>query len=211
MNNNTWGWVAGIVAVLVVVGIWWYVSATPGGQSGTTASSTQETASSTQGTNVTSVTVQTRSGSVAAIVASLSEGSTFNSYLTSTGVASSLTGKGPYTVFVPDNQAFALLPTGTISNLSAAQKKRLVQYHVVSGKALDIDAVSSGTYTALSKDSLNFSVNLTYKQAFVGSGYAITEYKATNGIVYVISAVLIPPQLASTAPGSTGSTGTPHP
>lgn len=212
MNNNMWGWVTGIgVIVLIILGIWWYAGSAPGGPGGV-ATTTPEAANTNGTTNTaggTPVSSESRSSSsVAAVVASLATGNTFDSYFISTGVASSLTGKGPYTVFVPTNEAFARLSAGTISTLAAAQKKRLVQYHVVSGKALDIDAVSSGTYTALSKDALNFRVDPVYKQAFVNSGYAITQYRASNGIVYVISEVLIPPQ---TPDASTGSTGSPTP
>jgi uncharacterized surface protein with fasciclin (FAS1) repeats len=171
------------------------------------STTTSEMASTTQsGTAVTTENVP--SSSVAAVVAGIADASNFNSLFVSTGVAASLSGKGPYTVFVPTNEAYASLTAGTLSNMTSAQKKRLAQYAVVSGKALDIDAVSSGTYTALSKDPLNFQVNLVYKEAFVNSGYAIREYKASNGIVYLISAVLVPPQ---TPDSTTGSTGTPHP
>lgn len=212
MKNNTLGWVLGIIVIVLIVGgLWWYAT-TPAGQQGGMASTTTEMATTTAATSTTPgaapVSAQTKSGTVASVVASLGDASTFNSYFTSTGVAASLSGKGPYTIFVPTNEAFANLTAGTVSGLSAAAQKRLVQYHVVSGKALDIDAVSSGTYTALSKDALNFRVDLTYKEAFVGSGYAIQEYKATNGIVYLVSAVLIPPQ---TPNANTGSTGTPVP
>jgi len=206
-NNNTWGWIIGVIVVIVVIGgIWWYVSTNPNPAG--TATTTNETATTTAATT-TPVAVETRSSStVAAVAASLADAGNFNSLLVSTGVAASLTGKGPYTLFIPTNEAYASLTSGTLANMTAAQKKRLAQYAVVSGKALDIDAVSSGTYTALSKDPLNFQVNLTYQEAFVNSGYAIREYKASNGIVYLISAVLVPPQ---TPNASTGSTGTPVP
>ena len=84
-----------------------------------------------------------------------------------------MTGKGPYTVFVPTDGAFANL-TDAISTMTAAEKKRLVQYAVVSGKRLDLDAVSSGTHIALSKDTLNFQVHPQTKLAYVNNGYALT-------------------------------------
>lgn len=207
-QGSTTGWVVGIsIVVLVILGIWWFMSMTPATDTSGNATTTGEVATtSDNGGGNTATASETRSSStVAAVVSSLSTGSSFNSLFTSTGVAASLTGSGPYTVFVPMNSAFGSVST---ANMTAAEKKRLAQYHVVSGKALDIDAVSSGTYTALSKDELNFRVDLTYKEAFVNSGYAITQYKASNGIVYVISQTLIPPQTAGT---TTGSTGTPHP
>lgn len=198
---------AAILVVALVVG-WWVTGRFPVTLPGLqNASSTGSAASTTGTTGSTGVTTKHSTSGVMGVIASLGDGSTFYSYLTSTGVASSLTGKGPYTVFVPTNQAFGAA-SGSLQGLTAAQKKRLAQYHVVAGKSLDVDAVSGGTYAALSGDTLNFRVDLTYKEAFVNSGYAINEYKATNGIVYTISQVLIPPQTGSP---STGSTGTPVP
>lgn len=191
-SKSTWGWIVGlIVIVLVVAGLWWYFGGTVPGQSGTATTTPNGAATTTQNSRVTS---ETRSGSsVAAVVASLGDGSTFNSLFVNTGVAASLTGRGPYTVFVPVNNAFNNVTQGTISGISTAEKKRLVQYHVVSGKMLDVDAVSSGRHTALSKDEINFNVVLDQGTAFVNSGLVIKQYKASNGIVYLIGAVLVPP------------------
>jgi uncharacterized surface protein with fasciclin (FAS1) repeats len=206
-TNGVWGWVVGIVVVLVLVlGLWW----ANGGMSATNgspmASSTPEVATTT--TKTQPVVVETRTGTVASVVAGLSGASRFASLFASTGVAATITGKGPYTIFVPTDEAYAA-SAAAINAMTAAQKKRLVQYHVVSGKMLDVDAVSSGNYTALSKDSLNFNVRTQDKSAFVNSAYVIRQYKASNGVVYLIGgAVLIPPQTGS---ATTGSTGTPTP
>lgn len=146
--------------------------------------------------------------SVKGVASRLSNARTFAGLLSSTGVGASLTGAGPYTLFVPSDNAFGNMAPSFLSGLSAAAKKRLVQYHVVAGKALDLDAVSSGNHTALSRDTLNFNVKLDSMVAYVNSGVSISQHKAQNGIVYVISAVLVPPQAANP---STGSTGTPTP
>lgn len=146
--------------------------------------------------------------SVRGVASRLSGTRTFTSLLDSTGVGASLSGAGPYTVFVPSDTAFGQMGSNFLSLMSATQKKRLAQYHVIAGKALDLDAVSSGNHAALSKDLLNFNVKLESMVAYVNSGYSISQHKASNGIVYVISSVLVPPQ---TANSSTGSTGTPTP
>ncbi|MEK7108825.1 MAG: fasciclin domain-containing protein [Patescibacteria group bacterium] len=209
-NNNTWGWVAGtVVVILVILGIWWYVSANPA-PAGGTATTTPEVATTT-GTGAGGVAVSKEirtSSTVAQVVASLSGSSNFQSLLVSTGAVASLTGKGPYTLFIPTNAAYASLTPGTIAKMTAAQKLRLAQYAIVTGKRLDIDAVSSGRYTALSKDPINFQVNLEDGSVLVNSGTVLRQYKASNGIVYVMDAVLVPPQ---TGGATTGSTGTPVP
>ncbi len=130
---------------------------------------------------------------VAQVVASLSGVSEFQSAFVSTGVSASLTGKGPYTVFVPTDTGYNLVKPGTITGMSAAEFKRFVQYHVVSGRALDLDALQNGTIQALSKDTLNFAVQKSTGFVQVNSSFAVTAYKASNGIVYVINQPLIPP------------------
>lgn len=209
-QSNVFGWVVGaIVVVIIILGLWWIVQSGTNAPAGGTATTTPPAATST-GTGATggaqAVTSEVRTGStVNAVIASLSTASRFASLYTSTGVSASATGKGPYTVFVPSDSAFANLSPGTLANMTAAQQKRLVQNHVVSGKMLDLDAVSSGNHTSLSKDALNFNVQPQTKIAYVGSGYVLTQYRASNGIVYVISAVLVPPQTPDSATGSTGT------
>ncbi len=201
-KNNTLSWVVGVGAVaLVVLGVWWFMQANPGTTANGNATTTPQVATTTGPSDVTPVTSEVRSSStVNAVISSLSGVSTFASLYSSTGVSASVTGKGPYTVFVPTDAAMAALPPGTITNMTAAQKKRLVQNHIVSSKMLDLDAVSSGKHSTLSKDMLNFVVQPDTKIAYVGSGYAVRQYKASNGIVYVITAVLTPPLVA--APGT---------
>ncbi len=76
--------------------------------------------------------------------------------------------------------------------MTAAQKKRMVQYSVVSGRALNVNVQDSGSVKALSGDLLNFNVGST-GLVQVNSSYALAAYKATNGIVYVINQPLLPP------------------
>lgn len=194
-NNKTWVWVA-VAAGVIIVGFWWWNMArqqadvpTDVGYASPTASTTDALVSPAQ-----PVVAEVRTSStVAGIIASLSGESRFAALLSTTGVSASLTGKGPYTVFVPTDASFAQLPTGTINNLNSAQLKRLVQYHIVSGKAIDVNIQKAGNIQALSKDMLNFSVLATDKSARVNSSVAIHAYKASNGIVYVIGSVLLPP------------------
>jgi uncharacterized surface protein with fasciclin (FAS1) repeats len=69
--------------------------------------------------------------------------STLAKAIEAAGIANSLQGSGPYTVFAPTDQAFAQLPPGTIDHLmqqgNRDQLKKLLQYHVVKGKELQAD------------------------------------------------------------------------
>ncbi len=196
MTENKTIWIGGIlIALLVLLGLWWISSSViapaPGYQTATTTPNTNTTGGTSGGGSSIS-TVDRSSSSVVAIAENISGASTFGSWLASTGVAAEVSGKGPYTIFVPTDAAIAALPAGTFSNLNAAGKKRFVEYYIVAGRAIDADAQVSGVITALSKDALNFSnVN---NIPMVGSAIITTQYKGSNGVVYVINAALIPPK-----------------
>jgi len=126
------------------------------------------------------------------LLAELTGDSTYVSFYNSTGVGATLGARGPYTVFVSTDAGYALLKPGTIANMTAAQKKRMIQYSVVSGKALNVNVQDSGSVKALSGDLLNFNVGST-GLVQVNSSYALGAYKASNGIVYILNQPLIPP------------------
>ncbi len=210
MNQNKGIWV-GVVSLIVIaaLGLWWLSANRPLGmlsQMGSTTSNGDATtttptvgSSNTSTTKTGSVTVKTdtstKSKDVATIVRGLKTGSTFNGYFRSTGIAATINPKSAskYTIFVPTNGAFAQLPPGTVSNMSAEEKKRLIQYHVVSGRAVDPDQMQSGSVEALSRDVLNFSYGAD-KIPMVNSAIVITQYQGSNGVVIVIDNVLLPPK-----------------
>lgn len=123
----------------------------------------------------------------------LPDATRFSALLASTGVGASLSGKGPYTIFVPTDRALRQLAPGTLENMSAAELKRLVQYHIVATRAVDVNAVDSGSITALSGDALNFSLQSGDQSARVNSSVVLQGYNTKNGIVYLINSVLLPP------------------
>lgn len=204
MSENREIWI-GFVALVVIaaLGLWWVVSRQPldlnmglWGSRGTQelpgANPAQREA---EGSSVTVSRSSKTYSDVSSVVSSISTASQFNSLYRSTGVSASIsrTGGTKYTVFVPTNGAFAQLAPGTMSKLSAAEKKRLVQYHVVSGREVDVDAQTAGTIQALSGDMLNFSYD-SNKIPLVNSAIVITQYTAKNGTVYLIDNVLLPPK-----------------
>lgn len=205
-KTNSGLWVGGVIVIVIAaLVLWWISSGLPLNTSTDMATSTQESAptktikktgvTGTKSTNASGITVVNSSMDVATIVANLPEATTFNLYFTSTGVASTLNPKAPnqYTVFVPTNASIARLPAGTISTLPTAEKRRFAEYHVISGRALDADALISGQVQALSRDMLNVSYTPT-KAPMINSAKIIAEYHGVNGVVYVIDGVLLPPK-----------------
>jgi|SRR3569623_590239 len=197
--NNTGKWIAVLVViVLVVLGIWWLTGSqglltSNTSNTSNTASSTQETATTTSETSgAGAVSTRSSTGTVNQVIAGLALGNSYARLLSQTGMSSQITGTGPYTVFVATDGAFSRLPPGTISSMNASELKRLVQYSIVTGKKIDADAVNNGQITALSKDTINFNVDAQHR-VYVNSGYVLEAYTASNGIVYVINSVLVPP------------------
>lgn len=202
-NGNIW---IGIVVVVVVValGLWWYSSQVTDNSmttdtmatttaNGTTGTGAQTGSTSTGGSGAV-VPVTTSKTDVVSIVAGLSGVSQFNALFHSTGVAATITPQtgGKYTIFVPTNGAISQLPAGTISKMTAAQQKRLIQYHVISGRAVDTTSQIAGQIQALSGDALNFSYG-TNKIPMVNSAIIVAQYNGSNGTVYLIDNVLLPP------------------
>ncbi len=126
-----------------------------------------------------------------AFLRTLPQASTFVSLLDQSGVTSELSTNGTYTFFVPTNAAFAASSVGPIANLTAAEKKRLAEFHLVSGKMMSINAIKSGFMTMLSRDDLNAIV---FNIAQVGGNtHILATYHVPNGIVYLTDIVLLPP------------------
>ena len=118
--------------------------------------------------------------------------------LTAAELVETLSGEGPFTVFAPTDDAFAALPAGTLDTLLLPESKQaltdILLYHVVSGKVMAADVVTlTSAPTVLGKD-----VTITVKDGKVFLNdtveVVITDIEASNGVIHVIDAVLLPPQ-----------------
>lgn len=110
-------------------------------------------------------------------------------------LVNALSNAGPFTVFAPSNEAFDKLPAGTVENLLTAEKKEdlrdILQYHVSLGvfktENLNdgevIGQVNGGNITITKKDG-KLMVN--------GIANIVASIPASNGIIHVIDAVLLP-------------------
>jgi uncharacterized surface protein with fasciclin (FAS1) repeats len=119
-----------------------------------------------------------------------------------------LNGPGNYTVFAPDNAAFAKVNASTLADLqnNTTALTQLLSYHVVPTKLLANNFTGSGTLMTLNGLSLPFSVSGTTIQ--VGNA-TVTEadINATNGVIHVINGVLMPPTNATATASPTASSG----
>ena len=188
-------WLLGIA--IVVAGVFWLSQTAPGAsQAPDLVSDTLSTSQGQPTSGKTAGTTQkTAPNTVVGRASTLTEASMFNKLLVQTGVSKMLSGKGPYALFLPTNAAMKLLPSGTLSGMTSAQLKRFVEYHVITGRAVNADAVISGTVTALSGDPLNFQSGSGGSASLVNSSRIAATHTVGNGVIYVINQALLPPAL----------------
>jgi len=118
--------------------------------------------------------------------------------VTAAELVETLSGEGPFTVFAPTDDAFAALPEGTVENLLLPENKQalidILLYHVVSGKVMAADVVGlTSAPTVLGKD---ITITITDGKVYLNDTIQviITDIEASNGVIHVIDAVLLPPQ-----------------
>ena len=116
------------------------------------------------------------------------------------GLADTLSGQGPFTVFAPTNEAFAALPAGVLPNLLKPANKAaldfVLKYHVVSG-ALRASALKDGQRLVTLEGS-DLYVKLKGKDVFINSVKVTTaDVIASNGVVHIVNGVLLPGQNAT--------------
>lgn len=132
--------------------------------------------------------------SIADTIAAQPELSTLNGLVAKAGLTDTLKTGGPFTVFAPNNAAFAKVPAKTLDDLAKdpAKLKAVLSFHVVPGKLLAAD-VKNGN----SKTVNGANVALSKAGAYVTVEDALVQQadiQATNGVVHVVDTVLMPPR-----------------
>ena len=111
------------------------------------------------------------------------------------GLAETLSGAGPFTVFAPTNEAFNKLPAGTVDNLLKPEMKKdltnILTYHVVAGKLMAADLKDGQKLKTVEGGELTVSVK-DGKVMINGANVTIADVVSSNGVTHVIDAVLMP-------------------
>lgn len=170
------------------------------------AQQTEETQDTTMTTAVEAVEV-VETPTIVGVASGNENFSTLVTAVTAAGLAETLGGEGPFTVFAPTNDAFAKLPAGTVDGLLKPESKdklaSVLTYHVVSGKfdaATVVEAINTNngkyTVTTVQGGSLDLSLkdgNVLLTDANGGTAMVvIADVAASNGVIHAIDTVVMP-------------------
>lgn len=130
-------------------------------------------------------------------VASATDGfSTLVAAVQAAGLVDTLNGEGPFTVFAPTDDAFAALPAGLVDALLLPENKevltKILTYHVVPGAVMAAD-VTDGEVATVEGQSVTLSTadGVTINNAKVIQADVVAD----NGVIHVIDAVILPPDV----------------
>ena len=158
------------------------------GSDGSTADTTVAAADSTE-----MATTEVEVGNIVEVAQGNPEFSTLVTAVTAAGLGEALSGAGPLTVFAPTNAAFEALPAGLLQKLLLPENKeiltKILTYHVVPSKVMAAD-VAAGDVTTL--EGSTFAITTEGGVKVNASNVTATDVPASNGVIHVIDAVLVP-------------------
>jgi uncharacterized surface protein with fasciclin (FAS1) repeats len=113
------------------------------------------------------------------------------------GLVDTLKSKGPFTVFAPNDDAFAKLPKGTVEGLlkDIPKLKAVLTYHVVSGKVMAADVVKLKTAKTVQGQEVKIDASkwhLHMNPKINNANVVKADVVADNGVIHVIDKVLLP-------------------
>ena len=139
---------------------------------------------------------KTPSQSIAHIATSNNDFSILVDALVKADLVDALSGDGSFTVFAPTNDAFnklfETLGVDGVEDLTKEQLTQILLYHVLNGKVMASD-VKTGEVATLNNDaSMMIEKNRSGVTIDKNSKVVNTDIEASNGVIHVIDAVLVP-------------------
>jgi len=140
-------------------------------------------------------------GDIVAVATAAGSFGTLLAAVTAAGLVETLQGTGPFTVFAPNDEAFAALPAGLVDALLKEENRdalvSVLTYHVVSGEVLAADVATGDVPTV---EGSTIAVVVGDAVVLNDSAHVIaTDIKASNGVIHVINAVLLPSSIDAAA------------
>ena len=135
----------------------------------------------------------TEVGTIVEVAQGNEDFSTLVAAITAAGLGEALSGAGQFTVFAPTNAAFEALPAGLLDKLLKPENKdvltKILTYHVVSAKVMAAD-VAAGDVATLEGSA--FAITTDGGVKVNTSNVTATDVEASNGVIHIIDAVLVP-------------------
>jgi uncharacterized surface protein with fasciclin (FAS1) repeats len=139
----------------------------------------------------------TMNKNVVEIAAGNKDFSTLVAAVKAAGLVETLSGKGPFTVFAPTNEAFAKLPKGTVEDLLKPENKAkltsILTYHVIAGKVMAADAIKLDGKKAATVNKQEIAIKVKDGKVMINDATVTTaDIVGSNGVIHVIDTVLLP-------------------
>ena len=111
------------------------------------------------------------------------------------GLVEVLKGEGPFTLYAPTDDAFVVLPTGTVEDLLEPENKKklinILTYQGLSGKVMSADISGKKLEVEMLNKSMA-NIDATMGVQINGSKVIKADIMASNGVIHVIDAVILP-------------------
>ena len=135
-------------------------------------------------------------GTIVDVAAANPDFSTLVAAVQAAGLAETLSGEGPFTVFAPTNAAFEALPAGVLDALLLPENKdtlaKILTYHVVPGAVMAADVTDGDVATV---EGQNVTLSTADGVTVNGATVVQADVAASNGVIHVIDAVILPPDV----------------
>ncbi len=188
----------GVAALLILTGC-----SSGGDDSAATTSAAATSAAASESEAMTSESMGSgaaEAGTIVDVAAGNPDFSTLVAAVEAAGLAETLSGTGPFTVFAPTNAAFEALPAGVLDMLLLPENKetltKVLTYHVVPGEVTS-DKVTAGDVATVEGSTIAITTEGGVKINGTATVTAV-DVDASNGVIHVIDEVLIPAEVAAT-------------
>jgi len=135
-------------------------------------------------------------GTIVEVASSNPDFETLVSAVTAAGLAETLSGEGPFTVFAPTDEAFEALPEGVLDALLLPENKdaltSILTYHVLPGEVMAADVTAGDAATV---EGSTIAITTEGGVKVNDANVTATDVDASNGVIHVIDAVLVPPSV----------------
>ena len=163
------------------------------GSSSTTAASSAPAAATSSAASSPAASSPAAAGTIVDVAAANADFTTLVAAVKAAGLADTLSGPGPFTVFAPTNEAFAALPAGLLDKLLKPENKavlaKILTYHVLASKVMAAD-VKDGKVATVEGGTITID---TMSGVKVNDAKVVTtDIAASNGVIHVIDKVLVP-------------------